>query len=350
MSELEEQLERSWENGFDREGASHFGGGVCGRSAWIGATDVAAMLASMGFRPRVVDFGVRQPSEGERHGRDRSRYCLNCGEKIGGEIEGVEAAWLENLACSERCVCLACVHNGKESSEMLHCLEAWRWRVPQRLAGRVETTAAGRPWTAAELLLAWVWEYFGVAGRGGGESDSAGRGGGESDSAWRESGESDSAGRGKSNSACPISGAASDPITMPRPPEFRVTRPRLPPLYLQRPGHSVVVIGAQMQGPEEGACLADAAGGCAEAGAPLDLEACRRVALWILDPGPAAPEAARALEERDAGIWRRLLLLDCRTLSCWRQFQIVWVARAGEERAAELERDAHKVVAAAEWY
>ena len=49
-------IEHAWAQGFDRQGASQFGGVLHGTTKWIGATEVAAVLRSCRVPARVIDF------------------------------------------------------------------------------------------------------------------------------------------------------------------------------------------------------------------------------------------------------------------------------------------------------
>ena len=49
-------LERAWREGFDVEGGQQLGNRVVGTTKLVGATEAHALLSSLGFRCRVVDF------------------------------------------------------------------------------------------------------------------------------------------------------------------------------------------------------------------------------------------------------------------------------------------------------
>jgi hypothetical protein len=56
LSALQAELESAWGAGFDEHGAADFGGRVIGGSAWIGSSEVWAMLRHYGIRARVMRF------------------------------------------------------------------------------------------------------------------------------------------------------------------------------------------------------------------------------------------------------------------------------------------------------
>nr|XP_032832725.1 zinc finger-containing ubiquitin peptidase 1 isoform X2 [Petromyzon marinus] len=63
---LQALVEEAWEQGFDPQGASNFAGKLRGTRAWIGATELYALLTSQRVRCRVVDFH-RATGEGGTH-------------------------------------------------------------------------------------------------------------------------------------------------------------------------------------------------------------------------------------------------------------------------------------------
>ena len=60
---LQLMLEEAWRSGFDVEGGGHFGNRVFGTPQWIGATEAHALLSSIGFRTRIIDFEHGNPGE-----------------------------------------------------------------------------------------------------------------------------------------------------------------------------------------------------------------------------------------------------------------------------------------------
>ncbi|XP_026139656.1 ubiquitin carboxyl-terminal hydrolase ZUFSP-like [Carassius auratus] len=48
--------EESWDQGVDPQGASHFNHRLQGTRAWIGATEIYAVLTSLSVKARIVDF------------------------------------------------------------------------------------------------------------------------------------------------------------------------------------------------------------------------------------------------------------------------------------------------------
>ncbi|XP_061430909.1 zinc finger-containing ubiquitin peptidase 1 isoform X3 [Lethenteron reissneri] len=63
---LQALVEAAWEQGFDPQGASNFAGKLRGTRAWIGTTELYALLTSQRVRCRVVDFH-RATGEGGTH-------------------------------------------------------------------------------------------------------------------------------------------------------------------------------------------------------------------------------------------------------------------------------------------
>ncbi|XP_032373439.1 zinc finger-containing ubiquitin peptidase 1 [Etheostoma spectabile] len=65
---LQRMIEDAWKEGLDPNGASHFNQRLQGTRAWIGATEVYALLTSLGISARIMDF--HQPSgPGDTHPR-----------------------------------------------------------------------------------------------------------------------------------------------------------------------------------------------------------------------------------------------------------------------------------------
>ncbi|KAF1387517.1 hypothetical protein PFLUV_G00079780 [Perca fluviatilis] len=57
---LQRMIEDAWKEGLDPNGASHFNQRLQGTRAWIGATEIYALLTSLGISARIMDF--HQPS------------------------------------------------------------------------------------------------------------------------------------------------------------------------------------------------------------------------------------------------------------------------------------------------
>ncbi|XP_078109773.1 zinc finger-containing ubiquitin peptidase 1 isoform X2 [Sander vitreus] len=65
---LQRMIEDAWKEGLDPNGASHFNRRLQGTRAWIGATEIYALLTSLGISARIMDF--HQPSgPGDTHPR-----------------------------------------------------------------------------------------------------------------------------------------------------------------------------------------------------------------------------------------------------------------------------------------
>ncbi|XP_056141711.1 zinc finger-containing ubiquitin peptidase 1 isoform X2 [Lampris incognitus] len=61
-------IEEAWKEGLDPQGACHFNQRLQGTRAWIGATEIYALLISLGIRARIIDF--HQPTgPGDTHPR-----------------------------------------------------------------------------------------------------------------------------------------------------------------------------------------------------------------------------------------------------------------------------------------
>uniref|UniRef100_A0A8C4R3Z3 Zinc finger containing ubiquitin peptidase 1 n=1 Tax=Eptatretus burgeri TaxID=7764 RepID=A0A8C4R3Z3_EPTBU len=58
LPRLQELVEEAWTKGFDPMGASSLGGRLRNTRAWIGSTEIYALLCAQGVRCRVVDFHV----------------------------------------------------------------------------------------------------------------------------------------------------------------------------------------------------------------------------------------------------------------------------------------------------
>uniref|UniRef100_A0AAY4AKB4 Zinc finger-containing ubiquitin peptidase 1 n=1 Tax=Denticeps clupeoides TaxID=299321 RepID=A0AAY4AKB4_9TELE len=61
-------IEEAWKEGMDPQGSSHFNNRLQGTRAWIGATEVYALLTSLGVNARIVDFH-RPTGQGNTHPR-----------------------------------------------------------------------------------------------------------------------------------------------------------------------------------------------------------------------------------------------------------------------------------------
>lgn len=58
IRQLQHQLELSWKQGFDPEGAQHYQYKLIGKKAWLGAVEVASLLTFRGYDATVVQFVV----------------------------------------------------------------------------------------------------------------------------------------------------------------------------------------------------------------------------------------------------------------------------------------------------
>lgn len=56
ISKLQSLIENAWKEGFDEQGRDQLGGKLVNTRKWIGATEIAAFLLSVGIRVDVVDF------------------------------------------------------------------------------------------------------------------------------------------------------------------------------------------------------------------------------------------------------------------------------------------------------
>lgn len=56
IPEIAGLIEEAWRNGYDREGASNFGGKLIDREVWIGATEVQILFRSLQLNALVMDF------------------------------------------------------------------------------------------------------------------------------------------------------------------------------------------------------------------------------------------------------------------------------------------------------
>ena len=55
IADLQRSIESAWSRGFDTEGAEQLNHRVVGTTKWVGATDLCAMLRSMGIRANLLD-------------------------------------------------------------------------------------------------------------------------------------------------------------------------------------------------------------------------------------------------------------------------------------------------------
>ncbi|KAK5892855.1 hypothetical protein CesoFtcFv8_013204 [Champsocephalus esox] len=53
---VQSMIEEAWKEGLDPHGASHFSQRLQGTRAWIGATEIYALLTSLGISARIIDF------------------------------------------------------------------------------------------------------------------------------------------------------------------------------------------------------------------------------------------------------------------------------------------------------
>ncbi|XP_071368999.1 zinc finger-containing ubiquitin peptidase 1 [Centroberyx affinis] len=63
---VQSMIEGAWKEGLDPQGASHFGRRLQGTRAWIGATEIYALLTSLGISARITDFH-RPTGPGDTH-------------------------------------------------------------------------------------------------------------------------------------------------------------------------------------------------------------------------------------------------------------------------------------------
>jgi hypothetical protein len=56
VRDLQSNMEQCWAEGFDPDGARHYGGTIVGRRSWIGALEVSACLSYLGIDNTVVQF------------------------------------------------------------------------------------------------------------------------------------------------------------------------------------------------------------------------------------------------------------------------------------------------------
>ncbi|XP_051263261.1 zinc finger-containing ubiquitin peptidase 1 [Dicentrarchus labrax] len=68
IPQVQSMIEGAWKEGLDPQGASHFNQRLQGTQAWIGATEIFALLTSLGISARIIDF--HQPTgPGDTHPR-----------------------------------------------------------------------------------------------------------------------------------------------------------------------------------------------------------------------------------------------------------------------------------------
>uniref|UniRef100_A0A8C4Z5A7 Zinc finger containing ubiquitin peptidase 1 n=1 Tax=Gadus morhua TaxID=8049 RepID=A0A8C4Z5A7_GADMO len=68
VPQLQRMIEGAWKEGLDPQGASHFNKRLQGTRAWIGATEIYALLTSLGLRARITDFH-KHSGPGDTHPR-----------------------------------------------------------------------------------------------------------------------------------------------------------------------------------------------------------------------------------------------------------------------------------------
>ncbi|CAL8248108.1 unnamed protein product [Lota lota] len=68
VPQLQRMIEGAWKEGLDPQGASHFNNRLQGTRAWIGATEIYALLTSLGLRARITDFH-KPTGPGDTHPR-----------------------------------------------------------------------------------------------------------------------------------------------------------------------------------------------------------------------------------------------------------------------------------------
>ncbi|KAJ3597452.1 hypothetical protein NHX12_000977 [Muraenolepis orangiensis] len=68
VPQLQRMIEGAWREGMDPEGAAHFNHRLQGTRAWIGATEIYAVLTSLGLRASITDFH-KPTGPGDTHPR-----------------------------------------------------------------------------------------------------------------------------------------------------------------------------------------------------------------------------------------------------------------------------------------
>ncbi|KAJ2062710.1 hypothetical protein GGI17_002217 [Coemansia sp. S146] len=64
VRQLQEMLELSWRDGYDRDGADQLDHRAMGTRKWIGTTEIYCILAHLGVRSRIVDFHCASAADG----------------------------------------------------------------------------------------------------------------------------------------------------------------------------------------------------------------------------------------------------------------------------------------------
>ncbi|XP_068590716.1 zinc finger-containing ubiquitin peptidase 1 isoform X2 [Cebidichthys violaceus] len=68
IPQVQSMIEEAWRAGLDPHGASHFNQRLQGTRAWIGATEIYALLTSLGISARIIDFH-KPTGPGDTHPR-----------------------------------------------------------------------------------------------------------------------------------------------------------------------------------------------------------------------------------------------------------------------------------------
>ena len=66
LSALQREVEAAWRAGFDRQGGMDFGYHVVGGSAWIGTSELWAVLRSYGIRAKATRFSLGAPAAAKK--------------------------------------------------------------------------------------------------------------------------------------------------------------------------------------------------------------------------------------------------------------------------------------------
>ncbi|EFX87845.1 hypothetical protein DAPPUDRAFT_311838 [Daphnia pulex] len=67
ITRLQSAIEEAWKLGFDQQGCEQLGGKLSGTCKWIGATEIATLLASCHIRYRLIDFHRPTSDDGKQH-------------------------------------------------------------------------------------------------------------------------------------------------------------------------------------------------------------------------------------------------------------------------------------------
>mmetsp|Transcript_35468 Transcript_35468/g.56735 ORF Transcript_35468/g.56735 Transcript_35468/m.56735 type:complete len:347 (-) Transcript_35468:126-1166(-) len=87
ITSLQEWIEKAWSDGFDLIGANQYGHKLykrTGKTAWIGATEITALLRSFRLRVEIIDF--QGPHAGKALCRFAVQYFTNGWGAIPGEV------------------------------------------------------------------------------------------------------------------------------------------------------------------------------------------------------------------------------------------------------------------------